>query len=82
MEEERRTRCECVVWRDGERRCELWMIDGIAHLRVFAGERLIMQELADRKSGYARAEELRQETQTLDGSPVPPPTTPEDTEGG
>ena len=56
-------RCECVVWREGERRCELWMISGIAHLRLFGGANLVRQELAERSRAYARAQELRGLTQ-------------------
>ena len=37
-------RCECVVWRDQERRCELWRVQGTDWLRLFDGEVLVTDE--------------------------------------
>ena len=37
-------RCECVVWRDKERRCELWRVQGTDRLRLFDGEVLVTDE--------------------------------------
>ena len=36
--------CGCVVWRDEERRCELWRVQGTDRLRLFEGETLITEE--------------------------------------
>ena len=37
-------RCGCVVWRDRERRCELWRVQGTDRLRLFDGEVLVTDE--------------------------------------
>jgi hypothetical protein len=49
---------EIVVWRDGARRCELWVISGVAHLRVYDGDDLKCEE-AVQQNASARAEDLR-----------------------
>jgi hypothetical protein len=52
-------RCECVVWRDGDRRCELWMVNGIGHLRLFDGEVLLVDEPALSGALWAQTLALR-----------------------
>jgi hypothetical protein len=88
MDEQSTAVCECVVWREGERRCEFWLISGRAHLRVFEGHRLLREEPAERYGAYVRAQELHASAAALGDAPpldhvsVPPLTTPDDTEGG
>ena len=48
-----------VMWRDGARRCELWMSSGVPELRLFAGSTLLYKERAPIESLYERAEQLR-----------------------
>jgi len=36
--------CECVVWRDGDRRCELWRSPTGGFLRVYDGTHVVHQE--------------------------------------
>ncbi len=38
--------CECVIWRDGARRCELWLLGGVEYLRVYDAARLLTQQPA------------------------------------
>ena len=52
--------CEAILWRQGQRRCELWVMNGRGELRVFNGDQLMRLE-ALTPSGYARAQELRQQ---------------------
>lgn len=52
-------RCECVMWRQDSRRCELWLLGGVAYLRVYDGTLLVLQEPAPAGLAYARAQELR-----------------------
>ena len=51
--------CECVIWRDGERRCELWNVGGVGRLRVFDGADLLHEERVLRNYVYSRAQALR-----------------------
>ena len=51
--------CELTVWRTGERRCEMWMIDGAACLRLYDGDTLVLQERTERGRAYQQAQELR-----------------------
>lgn len=51
--------CEVVVWRDGACRCELWMVERAARLRVFSPAGLRYEEPAVRGIAYRRAVELR-----------------------
>jgi hypothetical protein len=53
--------CEAILWRQGLRRCELWVMNGRGELRVFNGDQLMHLE-ALTPSGYARAQELRNVT--------------------
>jgi hypothetical protein len=50
---------ELIMWRDGARRCELWMSSGVPELRVFTGNTLLYKERAPIESLYERAEQLR-----------------------
>jgi hypothetical protein len=50
---------QLVFWRDGTRRCELWMSSGVPELRLFADNVLFYKERAPLDSLYARAEHLR-----------------------
>ena len=50
---------ECVVWRSGSARCELWLVGGIPYIRVFVHDRAIHQEPVTRHHRQRRAEELR-----------------------
>lgn len=50
---------ELVMWREGSRRCELWMSGGVPELRVFSGSMLVYKERAPIDSLYERAEQLR-----------------------
>ena len=51
--------CECIVWRVGARRCELWSIAGAGVLKVFDGADLTHEETLRAGTCYQRAEELR-----------------------
>ena len=52
---------QLVFWRQGDRRCELWMKGGIPELRIYIGDVLLHKEIAPLESLYDRAERLRQE---------------------
>ena len=52
--------CECVVWRHGPLRCELWSSGGRGILKVFEGSVLTRQESFKNGTWYRRAQELRQ----------------------
>ena len=45
--------CEVILWREGPRRCELWVMHGRGELRVFDGDQLMRLE-ALTPGGYAR----------------------------
>ena len=62
--------CECVIWRDGSRRCELWYARSGNRLRVYEGDRLLHEEPFVNGAGWSRALELR----TIE-DPAPPPGT-------
>jgi len=51
--------CEGVLWRDHERRCELWIVDGTPHLRLYDAERLLTDERALEGALIAQALALR-----------------------
>ena len=51
--------CECVVWRQGPLRCELWSSGGRGILKVFEGSVLTRQESFKNGTWYHRAQELR-----------------------
>ena len=51
--------CECVIWREGSRRCELWTDGNASRLRVFEGQRLIADEPFLRGAGWIQAQALR-----------------------
>jgi hypothetical protein len=50
---------ELVMWREGSRRCELWMSSGVPELRLFTGTMLVYTERAPIESLCERAEQLR-----------------------
>lgn len=50
---------QLVLWRDADRRCELWMAGGVPELRVYAGEGLRYKERAPIEALYERSEQLR-----------------------
>jgi hypothetical protein len=50
---------ELILWRDGSRRCELWMSSGVPELRLFTDNTLLYKERAPIESLYERAEQLR-----------------------
>ena len=52
-------RCECVVWRDQERRCELWRVQGTDRLRPFDGEVLVTHEAVLHGALWAQVLALR-----------------------
>ena len=49
---------ECVIWRDGARRCELWLLGGVEYLRVYDAGRLLTQQPAT-ADAVARARQIR-----------------------
>ena len=51
--------CQCVIWREASRRCELWGVNGQGRLRVFEGEIATVDEPFIRGQGWARAVALR-----------------------
>ena len=52
-----------VIWREGRRRCELWVFPaGNSVLRVFDCTRVILEESYPRGQGWRRANELRTAT--------------------
>ena len=57
--EEARDHCECVISRHDARRCELWMLNGIAHLRLCEGHDLVHEEPAVRGELWQRSTRLR-----------------------
>jgi len=52
-------RCECVIWRDGSRRCELWSVLGGTRLRVYDSDDLLLEEPFEGGTGWDRALALR-----------------------
>ena len=64
--------CECIVWRVGTLRCELWSIGGAGVLKVFDGADLTHEETLLAGTCYRRAEELRP-TATHESSPQADP---------
>ena len=54
-----RPSAECIVWRSGKRRCELWTIHGVGRLRLYHGDILIRQEAVQRGRCYEQAMALR-----------------------
>ena len=46
---------EVVVWREGSRRCELWIVAGAAHLRIYDGDSLKYEERAPPGKVFGRA---------------------------
>lgn len=52
--------CECIVWRQGALRCELWSIGELGVLKIFDGSVLTHEETLGRRTWYRRAHELRQ----------------------
>jgi len=50
---------ECVMWRDQERRCELWIVKGNSCLRLFDGETLMTEEPLLQGALWAQALALR-----------------------
>jgi hypothetical protein len=51
--------CESVVWRELDRRCELWMINGSGCLRLFEGDRMLTEEPVLQGAVWAQAIALR-----------------------
>jgi hypothetical protein len=51
--------CECIVWRVGALRCELWSIAGLGVLKVFSGTDLTHEETLTAGTCHQRAQELR-----------------------
>jgi hypothetical protein len=49
-----------VFWRQGQRRCELWMASGGPELRIFCQDTLLYKERAPLEALYSRAEQLRE----------------------
>ena len=54
-----REECESVLWSEGERRCELWAVNGIGRLRLFALDTLLVDEPALSGALWAQAQALR-----------------------
>jgi hypothetical protein len=52
-------RCDCVLWRDHDRRCELWTVNGAGCLRLFDGETLLTEEPLVEGAVWAQALALR-----------------------
>ena len=50
---------QLVFWKDGDRRCELWMRGGSPELRIYIGDTLLHKEVAPLEALYHRAERLR-----------------------
>ena len=59
------SRCECIVWRQGAQRCELWSVGEQGILKVFDGsvmtheETFTHEEPFVRGTWYQRAQDLR-----------------------
>ena len=53
-------RWECIVWRQGAVRCELWSVGELGVLKVFDGSVMIHEEDVLRGAWYQLAQELRQ----------------------
>ena len=51
--------CECVIWRHGVVRCELWSTGRLGVLKVFDGSVLTRQESFQNGAWYHRAQQLR-----------------------
>ena len=56
--------CECTVWRDGQRRCELWLAGGVSRLRLFKSWEMRCDEPVPSDPGayFRRALELREQS--------------------
>jgi hypothetical protein len=51
--------CQCIMWRDRDRRCEFWVIGDVGRLRVYDGDTLIGDEPIEPGHGWAQAQKLR-----------------------
>jgi len=51
--------CQCVIWRIGDIRCELWSGDGASYLRVYDAAVLLHEEPFIRGKGWAIAASLK-----------------------
>ena len=51
--------CQCIMWRDRERRCEFWVLGDEGRLRVYEGDTLIDDELIEPGNGWTQAQRLR-----------------------
>ena len=51
--------CQCVIWRQGDRRCELWVVGGVSHVRVYSGDQLDVELPFSRGHGAGQAEYLK-----------------------
>src|ERR671911_545609 len=51
--------CQCVIWREDGRRCELWTVTGSGRLRVYEDQTVLVDEPFVRGQGWARAAALR-----------------------
>ena len=51
--------CECVIWREGSHRCELWTVGESARLRLFDADNLVHEEPFAAGAGWDRAIDLR-----------------------
>ena len=52
--------CECILWRQGAVRCELWSVGELGVLRVFDRTVMTYEESFRKGTWYQRAQELRQ----------------------
>jgi hypothetical protein len=50
---------QLVFWKQGDRRCEMWMKGGIPELRIYVGDVLLYKEVTSLEALYDRAEQLR-----------------------
>lgn len=51
--------CECILWRQGALRCELWTVGQLGVLRVFDRTVMTHEESFRKGTWYRRAQELR-----------------------
>ena len=52
-------RAQFVIWSEGDRRCEFWLIGGRGHLRLYAGDVLLCEERMQSGRPMQQAEDLR-----------------------
>ena len=51
--------CQCVIWRQGERRCELWAVGGTSRVRIYYGDQLDVDRPFSRAGGEGQGDYMK-----------------------